>query len=493
LLVENASIGVLGSLLGLALACFGLRLLVAIGPANLPRLEEIAVYPPVLAFTVAASLSSMLLFSAMPVLKHALHAAAPMVAAARGSTASRERRTARNAMVVVQVALALALIVSAGLMIRTFQALRDADPGFAEPATIQTARIWMPGTLAQEPMQSTLEQREILGRIAALPGVSSVGFASALPMEGRFSRSPLVVEGQELPGAGMPPSRSNKFVSPGYFDAMGTRIVAGRDLTWNDIDTGGRVVLISERFAREIAGEPAAAIGKRVRTFAESDAWREIVGVVQNVHENGLYEEAPTFVYFPVLVEDMWATPVLGTPNAVFAIRTERAGTASLMNEVRQAVWSVNGGVPVTHTQSMSDLYGESLSRTSFVLVMLAIAGGMALLLGVIGIYGVLAYVVSQRVRELGIRAALGAEPWQLKRMFLLHGLALSAAGVAAGLVVAAALGRAMSSLLYGIEPLDPVAYLAAVAVIVGAAALASYVPARRAAAIEPIETLRAE
>jgi ABC-type antimicrobial peptide transport system permease subunit len=230
-----------------------------------------------------------------------------------------------------------------------------------------------------------------------------------------------------------------------------------------------------------------------VRTFAESDAWREIIGVVQDVRENGLYEEAQSFVYFPVLVADMWGTPVLGTPNAVFAIRSERAGTASLMNEVRQAIWSMNAGLPVTHTRTMRELYSESLARTSFVLVMLAIAGGMALLLGVIGIYGVLAYVVSQRVREIGIRSALGAEPWQLQRMFLLHGLTLSGVGVAAGLVVAVALGRAMSSLLYGVEPLDPAAYLAAIGVIVAAAALASYVPARRAAAIQPIETLRAE
>jgi predicted permease len=493
LLVENLSIGVLGGALGLALAYFGLELLVAIGPGDLPRLQEIGVYPPVLAFTIGVSLFSTLLFSAIPVLKHALNAAAPMVAAVRGSTASRERRTARNAMVVVQVALALALVVSAALMIRTFQALRDVDPGFADPATIQTVRVWMPTALAGEPAQSTLVQREILVRLAALPAVSSIGFSSALPMEDRFSRSPLLVEGQEPPAPAMPPSRTNKFVSPGYFEAMGTRIIAGRDMAWSDVEAGGRVVLVSESFAREIAGEPAAALGKRVRTFVESDAWREIIGVVQNVHENGLTEEAPTFVYFPVLVEDMWGSPVLGTPAAVFSIRSGRAGTASLMNEVRQAIWSVNAALPVTHTRTMRELYSNSLARTSFVLVMLAIAGGMALLLGVIGIYGVLAYVVSQRVRELGIRSALGAEPWQLKRMFLLHGLALSGVGVAAGLVAAVALGRVMSSLLYGIEPLDPVAYVTAIGVILAAAALASYVPARRAAAIQPIETLRAE
>ena len=188
--------------------------------------------------------------------------------------------------------------------------------------------------------------------------------------------------------------------------------------------------------------------------------------MVQSVHEAGLYEEAPSFVYWPVLVENMCGAPVLGTSSAAFVIRSERAGTASLMDEVRQAVRSVNGSIPITSERTMQDLYSGSLARTSFVLVMLAIAGGMALLLGVIGIYGVIAYVVSQRTREIGIRSALGAEPRQLKRMFLLHGLALSGVGVVVGLVVAAALGRSMSSLLFGIEPMDPAAYVAAIGVI---------------------------
>jgi len=198
-------------------------------------------------------------------------------------------------------------------------------------------------------------------------------------------------------------------------------------------------------------------------------------------------------VYWPVLLKDMYATPVLGTPFAAFTIRSSRAGTESLMSEVRQAVWSVNASVPVTHMRTMADLYSTSLARTSFVLVMLAIAGGMALLLGVIGIYGVIAYVVSQRTKEIGIRSALGAEPRQLQKMFLLHGLRLSGAGVVVGLVVAALAGRSMSSLLFGVAPLDPAAYVAAIGVIVAAAALASYLPARRAATIDPIETLRAD
>jgi len=495
LLVENLVLGFAGSVLGLLLAYLGLEFLVALGPTNLPRLREIGVYPPVLAFTVAVSLLATLLFGSMTVVKHAMRAAAPLVAAARGSTTSRERNKARSVLVVVQVALALALVVSAALMIRTFQELRDLDPGFAEPTTVQSARIWMPVSMLGQPEQYTRMEHEILDRIAALPGVESVGFASALPLEGAgfLGNAPIVIEGQPLPTTGFPTLRANKFVSPGYFAAMGTRIIAGREITWSDIETGGRVVVISESFARELAGEPAAAVGKRIRTFVETDAWREIVGVVQGIHETDLYEDAGSFVYFPTLLADMWGGPLYGTPNVAFAIRSERAGTASLMDDVRQAVWSVNAGAPVTHTRTMADLYSGSLARTSFVLVLLAIAGGMALVLGIVGIYGVVAYVVAQRTREIGIRSALGAEPKELARMFLRQGLVLSCVGAVAGLVAAGVLGRLMSSLLFGVSSLDPVAYVAALAATIAAATLAAYLPARRAAKIDPMNTLRAE
>jgi predicted permease len=493
LLVESSSIGAAGSVLGLVLAYFGLQLLVAIGPSNLPRLQEIALYLPVLAFTVAVSIAATLLFGSITALKAALRIGTPMTLGARGSTASRERNATRNGLVVVQVALALVLVVSAALMIRTFEKLRDVDPGFSEPATIQTARLWIPNALAPDPEAYTRMQHEMLDKIAALPGVASAGFTSTLPMESPPIKPPIVVEGQTLAAGETPAFRGHKFVSPGYFEAMGTRIIAGRDITWNDIEAGGRVALISEEFARELAPEPAGALGKRVKTFFQTDAWREVIGVVQSVHEAGLYEEATSFVYWPALVADMFGSPMVGTPFAAVVIRSERAGAASFTDEVRQAVWSVNGSAPITSERTMQDVYAGSLARTSFVLVMLAIAGGMSLLLGIVGIYGVIAYVVSQRTREIGIRSALGAQPRQLEKMFLLRGLRLAAAGVLAGLVAAVSLGRSMSSLLFGITPLDPAAYVAAVVIIAAAATLATIVPARRAAAIDPMQTLRAE
>jgi predicted permease len=498
LLVESFVLGTAGGALGVLLAYVGLLGLIAIGPSDLPRLNEIAVYPPVLAFAVAVSLASTLMFGSITALKVALHIDTHVIGAGRGASASRERNATRSVLVVVQVALALVLVVSAGLMIRSFQALRDIDPGFRDPATIQTATIWAPGWPNVDPadsLQFTRTQHEIVDRIAALPGVVSAGFVSGLPIEhpGNSNFNGFAVEGRAL-AAEERPQGFFKHISPGYFQAMGTQLIAGRDMTWTDIEAGGHVVVVSADFARQLAREPAAALGQRIRFSGDDqDAWREVIGVVQSIHEQGLFAEPPAMVYWPTLMADMDGEPELGTPVVTFAIRSDRAGAASLVAEIRQAVRSVSASIPVAEERTMRDLYAGSLARTSFTLVMLAIAGGMALLLGVVGIYGVIAYVVSQRTREIGIRSALGAEPRQLSKLFLLHGLALSAIGALLGLVAAIALGRLMSSLLFGIGPLDATAYVAALAVTIAAAALASYVPARRAAAIDPIETLRAE
>ena len=311
-------------------------------------------------------------------------------------------------------------------------------------------------------------------------------------MDGNQNSGVIEIEGEAMPAGGTPPRRFN-FVSPGYFATMGTRVIAGRDVTWSDIETGGRVALISERLARELAPEPGGVLGKRIRFPVAQDDWREVIGVVEDVHEVGLYEDPPSLVYWPALVENFFGRPSLGTPAATFVIRSERAGTAELMNEVRQAIRSASGEFPLAVDRTVEDLYATSLGRTSFALVLLATAGGMALLLGIIGIYGVIAYVVAQRTRELGIRSALGAAPRQLQTMFLWHGLTLTALGAVVGLAAAVALGRAMSSLLFGVEPRDPAAYLAALAIVVLAAALASYLPARRAAKIDPMTTLKME
>jgi predicted permease len=418
----------------------------------------------------------------------------PLVGGTRASSSSRERSRTRNALVVVQVALAVVLVVSAGLMIRTVQALRDIDPGFADPATIQLARTFVSRTDFPDDAQFTRMQHEMLDGIAAVPGVDSVGFVSEAPMESLGNNGPIAIEGETLAPGQQVTTRKWKFVSPGYFAAMGTRIIVGRDLTWSDIEAGGRVAVISEDLARELAAEPVGALGKRIRLlpFAQDD-WHEVIGVVQGVRHHGLYEQAPSSVYWPALSANMFGRAAVGTPNATFVIRSDRAGTATLVEEVREAVRAVSPSVPVAQVRTMQDLYAGSFARTSFTLVLLGIAGAMALVLGVIGIYGVIAYVVAQRKRELGIRSALGARPRQLEALFVRQGLALTAIGALLGLVAAVAVARVMSSLLFETSPLDFTAYAVALGVTLAAAALASYLPARRAATIDPIETLRAE
>jgi putative ABC transport system permease protein len=508
MLVESMTLGVLGGALGLGLAWAALRILVAKGPVTLPRLHEIGIDPFVLAFGIGVSLLSGALFGVIPVLKYA----GPGVATAlrgvgRTFSLGRERHRARNTLVVVQVALALVLLVSSGLMIRTFQQLRRVQPGFAHPEEILivhsmtpaavTSAAALPIFLANEPERVMRMQNEILDKLAAIPGVSSVGFGSAAPLESFLGAvgNPVYAEDKRLAAGQVPAIRQIRKIAPGFFKTMGTRVVAGRDFTWTDLYGKRRVAVISENLAREWWGVPGAALGKRIREGGPADPWREIVGVVEDVYDNGVQVKPPEFVYWPALMDRyLWGDEHgFVVSVGMFAIRSSRTGTESLLTEARQAIWSVNGRQPVFLVNTLQALYDQSMARTSFTLVMLAIAGGMALAIGIVGIYGVIAYVVSQRTREIGIRTALGAQPAELLGMFVRHGLLLAGVGAALGLVAAAGLTRLMSSLLYGVTALDPVTYAAVSALLVAAAALASYLPTRRAIAIDPVQALRAE
>jgi putative ABC transport system permease protein len=496
-LVESLVLSLVGGALGVALAYAGLTLVVATAPTTLPRVEDISLDPYVVAFAIVVSLFSSMLFGALPAMKHAAQHGVPIVGAVRGASTSRERQRTRNALVVVQVALALVLLVASGLMIRTFVALVNVEPGFAPTADVQTARVWVPPQQVREAERVTRMQHEILDKVAALPGVKAAAFASAVPMEGplRVSLGPVFVDGNDYASRTTPPVRRMKWVSPGYFNAIGTRMIAGRDIAWSDIYGRAQVAIVSENFAREVWGSPAAALGQRIRDSAPTsgDLWREIVGVVDNVHEDALYQAAPAFVYWPVMMENFGGNTRFVTRAINMVIRSDQGGRESLLNGVRNAVWSVNSSMPVFLVRTMKDLYDQSMARTSFALIMLGIAAAMALVLGVIGIYGVIAYVVAQRSREIGIRLALGAAPTQLKRMFVRQGLVLTAVGAGVGLVAAIALTQWMSSLLFGVERLDAPTYAAVLGVLTIAAAMASYVPARRAAAVDPVETLAGE
>ena len=495
LLTESVSLGLMGGVIAVGVAYAGLRLLTSIGPADLPRLSEVSLDIPALGFVLLLSILSGLLFGSIPVLKYARAKASTAIGSAnRTASAGRVRQRSRNVLVVAQVAMALVLLVSALLMIRTFAALRNVEPGFADAAHVQTMRIWIPDLLIADPQTVTRVQNSIVDKLAAIPGVTSVGFAGAVPMDNNDPNwDELGVEGKAYEG-GDPPLRLFNYVSPGYFNTAGTRFVAGRDFTWDDIYGLRQMVIVSENFARENWGSPSAAIGKRVRQFS-SMPWQQVVGVVEDVRQHGVDQDAPPTVYWTAMLNDPYTRqPTIDAPRAVtFVIHSGRAGNEGFLGEVQRAVWSVNANLPLSSEQTMQDIYGRSLARTSFTLVMLAIAGSMALALGVIGLYGVISYAVSQRTREIGIRLALGAQKGELKWMFVRSALLLTTAGVVIGLGTAAALTRLMKSLLFGISPLDPFTYITVPLILAMAAALASYLPARRAAAVDPVEALRAE
>ncbi len=492
LLVESVALGLIGGVLGIGMAYEGLRLLVAIGPANLPRLGEISLDGRSLGFTLTLSLLSGLLFGSIPVLRYA---GRRMPTAFRGggrtASVSRERQRSRDLLVVAQVAMAMVLLVSAMLMIRTFQALRTVDPGFAHAEHLQTIRISIPASLIADPELVTRTQNNIVDKLAAIPGVTSVGFADAMPMEGILANwNEVEIEGKHL--GEHTPLRLFRYVSPGFFHTSGTRMVAGRELTWTDIYGRRPVVIISENLAREWWGSPSAALGKRLREY--SPPWFEVVGVVEDVRENGVQEKAPAIVYWPSMAAGIYGPNTFdATRAATFAVRSDRAGTEAFLSEIQQAVWSVNSSLPVAAVRTMQEIYSQSLARTSFTLVMLGIAGTMAFVLGIIGIYGVISYAVSQRTREIGIRLALGEQTGRLRWMFVRSGLVLTGIGMAVGVVAASGLMRLIKSLLFGVSPLDPFTYVSVLVVLTASAMLASYLPARRAAAVNPVEALRAE
>jgi hypothetical protein len=272
---------------------------------------------------------------------------------------------------------------------------------------------------------------------------------------------------------------------------MGNPVLAGRELTWNDVYTRAPVVMVSENFAREFWKDPSAAVGRRIRQ-SPKNTWRTIVGVVGNERDNGVARDAPAIVYWPMLMNDFWQGEFIQR-NVAFAVRTSRTESGTLLKEIQQAVWSVNANLPVASVRTLDQIRAASMAQTSFALIMLAIASAVALLLGVVGIYGVIAYVATQRTKEIGIRIALGAATRDVSGLFVRHGLLLTAVCVGLGLVAAAGLTRVMSTLLFGVSPLDPFSYVAAAVALGATAVLASYLPARRASRIDPAEALRWE
>jgi predicted permease len=483
-----------GNLFGLGLAWAGLRLLVVIGPGQLPRLNEIALDRQALGFALLLALVSTLFLGLIPAFKYVRpRVAEALRSGSRSATPSHERHRARNILVGAQVALALVLLAGAGLMIRTFQAMHSVQPGFSDGGHLETMRVSIPDSLVTDAARVTRMQNDIMDKLAAIPEVSAAAFGSEMPMEHFGSGWDEIFAENKTDPNSAPPLRLYKHVSPGFFRAAGTRIMAGRDITWDEIYNQRHVVLISQNLARELWGTPAAAIGKRVREFP-SMPWHEVIGVVEDVRESGVTDAAPETVYWPPLMQYLSGSNKLEAwRDMTFVVRSERAGTEGLLKRVQHAVWSVEPQLPVASIRTMQEIYDASLARPSFTLVMLAIAGIMALILGVVGVYGVVSYAVSQRQREIGIRMALGARNAALKQMFVWTALKVAAVGMLFGLAIAAGLSRFMKSLVFEVSPLDPLTFMTAPLLLAIAVIVASYLPARRATSLNPVEVLKAD
>ena len=488
LLSESVLLALAGGAVGLALAEAALGVLRRVAPAELPRVDEIGIDLTVLLFTILISALSGTLFGLVAVVRFGAPSAMALKEGGRSSSDGPARHRTRNALVVSQVALALTLLVVSGLMIRTFVAMRQVAPGFVRPAEIQTFRVAIPRRLITDEEQVARAHQSIAERVAQVPGVASVGLASSITMDGEDNMNPLFVEEAPTAEGTLPPLRRFKSVAPGYFDTMGNSVIAGRSITWNEIYQRRPVVVVSSTIAREYWNEPSRALGKRVRRLSRLNSeWHEIVGVVGDERDDGLNHPATAIVYWPMLSSSY-------RPRTMaYAVRSGRVGAPGFMREVQQAVWSVNPNLPLAAVQTLDEVQARSMAQTSFAMAMLAIAATVALLLGVVGIYGVVAYMATQRTREIGIRMALGAQIRDVRIMFLRHGLRLMATGIALGVAVALVLTRVMSALLFGIGPMDPMTYASVSAALAAVGLLATYLPARRASRVDPVVALHAD
>jgi predicted permease len=493
LLIESMVLGMMGSLLGLGIAWGALRLLIKLAPKGLPRVNEIGLDLPVLLFTLCIAILASLLFGSIPIFKYAgTRLNTGLREGGRSLSQSRDQHRARSVLVVVQVALALVLLICSGLMARTFMAITRVQPGFSDPKNIQAFSLSIPKSEVGEDEKVLQSYDEILRKLSAIPGVASAAISTGVPLDGNDSNDPIFAEDKTYRPGELPTLRRFKWISPGYFHTIGTPVIAGRDITWSDLYNKVPVMMMSEGLAREMWQNPNNAIGKRVRV-GTTDDWREVIGVVADVHEDGMNKQSPKMAYWPVMMKKFEGEDLRVFRGVVFALRTPRAGTESLMKEVRQAVWSVDANLPLSDVRTEDYYYRNSMARTSFTLLMLAVSGAMALLLGTVGIYGVIAYSVSQRTREIGIRMALGAQRQELTGMFVRHGLTLTGIGVGIGLLASFAAMRLLSTLLFGVSPVDLATYSLVTVALAATAWLACYLPSRRAATVDPLVALRSE
>ncbi len=492
-LTESLLLGALGGGVGVFLAYGGVRAFLQVVPPSLPRVDEIGLAPSVILFALSVTFlvgMAVGLISVFRVQGGSL--ASPLKDGSRGAGDGRGRVRARTFFATIQIALALVLLVGSGLMVRTFLSLRAVPPGYQRPAEVVTFRISIPEAEAATGEDAAQTHQEIVRRLAEIPGVSSVSAAASVAMEPWEAWEDLFMEDFPVAEGDPNPLRRLNWITPKHFETLQNPIKVGRSFEWADVLERRHVAVVSEAFAREFWPAPEQAIGKRFR-MADYQPWKEIIGVAGDVRTRGVREDPPFVVYFPFFMEGLWGTGVFSQRSLRYAVRTSRHPATDVLPEARQAVGSVNPNLPLSSIRTLDQIFARSIAQTSFAMTMLGIAAVVAVVLGMVGVYGVISYLVSQRTREMGIRLAMGATGAQVKRMILGRAGILASMGITLGIGIALASSRLMVSLLFGVGGSDPLTYGIVSVSLAGVVLLASYLPARRAAGVNPTEALRGD
>ena len=487
-LAEALVLAALGGVAGALLASVGVPLLTANAPGSIPRIGEVDLDAGVLAFTGFLSIASALLFGLAAALRYSSPALlASLRSAGRGAIGGQHRHFGRNALVIAQTGLALVLLVGSGLLVRSFGELVRTDPGFDASGRLTFQTALQPESYPDAQRMAAFHIA-LLERLSALPGVHRVGAVAQLPIAENVSGTGFSFDDPTASPEDTPSLMYFTYASHGYFEAMGIELLAGRTFVRSDHEDDRGHAIISRSLAERVwPGEDP--IGRRLRFTGTTEGWETVVGVVEDVRDQDLREAPRGLIYLPLVGRDLsqsWSVP---SPAYVVHADDPTALVAAVRAEVRRA----DGSLPVYAVQTLDDVVAESVEQLSFTMLALGVSALMALLLGAVGLYGVLSYLVSQRTQEIGVRLALGAEAAQVRRMVVGHGAKLAAGGLLGGLVVAGGLTRVLQGLLYGTEPLDPTTFTAMSALLLTVGLLASWVPARRASTVDPVESMRAE
>lgn len=487
-LTESVLLSAIGAVAGLLLAIWGVRLLVGLIPKDTPRVEEIALDYRVVIFTLGISMLTGVLFGLFPALQASkADLNETLKEGGRGGVEGPRRLRLRNALVISEFALALVLLIGAGLLVKSFQRLQVVNPGF-EPAKLMTMRVALPESKYDTLAKSQAFFEQLFQRVEVHPEVESIGAINLLPFGGGGGDRSFSIEGQQIPEGQPRPDEQVRFVSAGYFKAMGIPLLKGRDLTNHDVASSTPVIIINQATANKFwpGGD---ALGKRIFFSRREPKMYEIVGIVGNVKHRGLDLEDRPEIYIPAF-QPLFAGAHI--PPMYLVIRTKGepdSVTALLRNEVA----AIDPDQPLSSVLTMQQRISESVAPRRFNMFLLSLFAGLAVLLASVGIYGIMAFSVTQRTHEIGVRVALGARGSDVFRMVLRKGFSLAGIGVVLGLAIAFGTTRLLSSLLFGVSATDPWIFVIDALLLIAVALVACYVPARRATRIDPLEALRYE